>query len=474
MTVGAFFIGGRNVKPAGRRSQPVLSPATGAVIGEVALAEADEIDAAVAAAKAAQPGWAGLAACDRGAALRRLAAEIEARAETIGAVLAAETGKSLGDATGEAVYGAEITRYHSEWARRIEGEIIPSDTPGETLLLMRAPIGVVVCLIPFNFPIYTLLRKVAPALMAGNSVVVRPSNTTPLSALALAEAIQAAGLPGGVINILTMDHAGAGRLSQAEAVGMITLTGSVSAGRAVMDYAKANIAKTSLELGGKTPVLVGPDADVADVARRLVANKTNHCGQVCTAAARVYVVDALHDALVAALTEAFRARRFADRAQEPDAMGPVASEKARAEIHAMVKRAVAEGASLAAGGVMPEGPGWFYPPTLLAGCRQEMEIIREEVFGPVLAVVRVSDLDEALRLANDHQFGLSSVLFSNDHRKVMQIANSMEAGELYVNRFPADPYQGYHAGWKRSGLGGDDGKHGLLEFTQTRLVVLAP
>ena len=450
----------------------VINPATGKVFAELPAATPDEVTAAVERAAKAQKVWGALPAIQRGDALRRLADCLEKRAETIGKALALESGKSLEDACGEVRYGAELARYHAEWARRIDGEIIESDNPDETLMLRRAPIGVVACLIPFNFPIYTLIRKVVPALITGNAVVVRPSNTTPTSAFAVAEAVTEAGLPEGLVTIMAMSHDVARVMCTHPAVGMITLTGSVAAGQSVLDYCKVNIAKPSLELGGKTPVIVEPDADLDWVATRVLAAKTNHCGQLCTAVERVYVHEAVHDALLDKLRAGFAGRVFGDRSIDPDKMGPLASQKARESVHAMVERAVAEGAKLEAGGVMPAGDGFFYPPTLLSGCRQDMEIVREEVFGPVLTLLRYASFDEALALANDHQYGLTSVLITENYRNIMRASERIESGELYVNRFPGDPYQGFHAGWKRSGLGGDDGKHGMLEFTQTRLVIL--
>lgn len=470
MTQHRNFIGGLFIESAARIE--VRNPANGRAFATVPAASDADVVQAVEAAKEAQKSWGKLPAIQRGDALRRLANALERNADPIGRALALESGKSLSDATAEAIYGAELMRYHAEWARRIEGEIIESDTPDETLMLKRAPIGVIACLIPFNFPIYTLVRKIAPALVAGNAVVVRPSNTTPTSAFAFAQAVVDAGLPEGLINIMTMDHDVARTMCTHSAVGMITLTGSVAAGQTVLDYCKTNIARPSLELGGKTPVIVEPDADLDGVARMVLAAKTAHCGQICTSAERLYVHASVHDALVAKLRTGFTARRFGDRAADPDLMGPLATADARARIHAMVERAVRDGATVEAGGFIPDGDGYFYPPTLLTRCRQEMEIVREEVFGPVLAVIPYETFDEALTLASDHQFGLASVLFSENYRKVMQAANEIEAGELYINRFPADPYQGYHSGWKRSGLGGDDGKHGMLEFTQTRLVVM--
>jgi len=472
MTQHRNFIGGRFVEPSASNTIEVRNPASGQVFASAPAASDAEVTDAVERARQAQQAWGKLPAIQRGEALRRLADAVERHAPDIGAALALESGKSLTDATGEAIYGVELMRYHAEWARRIEGEVIESDTPDETLMLKRAPIGVVACLIPFNFPIYTLVRKIAPALIAGNAVVVRPSNTTPTSAFAFAQAVLEADLPAGLVNIMTMSHEVARTMCTHPAVGMITLTGSVSAGQTVLDYCKTNIARPSLERGGKTPVIVEPDADLDLVARAVLGAKTAHCGQVCTSVERLYVHASVHDALLEKLRTGFSARRFGDRAGDPDLMGPLANDSARARIHAMVERATAEGAVVEAGGFVPDGDGYFYPPTLLSQCRHDMEIVREEVFGPVLAVIPYETFDEALALASDHQFGLASVLFSENYRKVMQAANGIEAGELYINRFPADPYQGYHAGWKKSGLGGDDGKHGMLEFTQTRLVIL--
>jgi lactaldehyde dehydrogenase/glycolaldehyde dehydrogenase len=466
------FVDGQFVEPGSDARIAVYNPATGELVAQVPAASADEARRAVEVAAAAQKRWGKLTSIERAEHLRRFADALVASAQAIGAALAAESGKSQEDAANEARYAAEITRYHAEWARRIEGEVIPSDTPDETLLLQREPIGVVACLIPFNYPVYTLLRKVAPALIVGNTVVVRPSNNTPTSAFEIARAAQEAGLPDGVFNLLTMDHATAGVLCTQPAVGLITLTGSVGAGRTVLEYCKENIAKPSLELGGKTPAIIEADADLEKAAADLVRSKTTHCGQLCTAIERVYVQESVHDRFLALLKEKMAAVRSGDRAEDASLMGPLVNARAREQIHGMVQRAVAAGAVLETGGVLPQGPGHFYPATLLSGCRQDMEIIREETFGPIMPVLKYRDIDEAIALANDHQFGLSSVLYTENYRTAMRVANAIEAGELYINRTPADPYQGFHAGWKRSGLGGDDGKHGMLEFTQTRLVVM--
>jgi lactaldehyde dehydrogenase/glycolaldehyde dehydrogenase len=450
----------------------ITNPATQTQAGQVQLASTAQVMQACDAAAKAQRAWRKMPAIARADFLRRLADTLVARKDAIGAALALESGKSLDDASNEAVYAADITRYHAEWARRIEGEVIPSDSPSENLVLHREPLGVVACLIPFNFPVYTLLRKIAPALIAGNTVVVRPSNNTPCSAFEIAQAVLDAGLPEGVVNIMAMDHDAAEQMCTHPKVAMITLTGSVDAGRRMLDFSKVNIARVSLEMGGKTPAIITPSADLDKAIPAIVGSKTSHCGQLCTAVERVYVQRALHDEVLDRLRTAMQARVVGDRTIDASRMGPLVSDPARQAIHDMVQRAVAGGAQLACGGVMPEGKGFFYPPTLLSGVSQDAEIVQQETFGPVLCVLPYDTFDDALAMASDHQFGLASVLYSNDYREVMQASNEIEAGELYINRTPADPYQGYHAGWKRSGLGGDDGKHGMLEFTQTRLVVM--
>ncbi len=466
-------VGNATVPSSAAVSRPaVINPAHGEAFAKVDWASVDTAAQAVASAARAQPAWRRLPAIERARTLRAWAQEVHALREDIAGVLAQESGKSLRDALAEVTYALEILQYHTEWARRIEGEIIPSDNPDEQLLLYREPLGVVVCLIPFNYPIYTLMRKIAPALIAGNTVLVRPSNNTPCSALVLARSLLSNTLPPGVVSIMAMDHAVCQFMCTRPEVAMLTLTGSLRAGRQMLQYAQAQIARTSLELGGKTPAIVAADADLDLAARQIVDSRLTHCGQLCTAVERVIAHRAVYGELLQRIQTQMQARGFGDRARDERLMGPLANAQAREHTHAMVQRAQAEGARLLLGGVVPEGPGFFYPPTLLADCRQEMEIIREEVFGPVLAVMPCEDMEQALACANDHQYGLSSVLYTRDHRTVQRFSREIEAGELYVNRTPADPYQGYHAGWKRSGLGGDDGKHGMLEFTQTRLVVL--
>ena len=471
MRLDRNFVNNQFVESKANELIAVYNPENEQQIAQVTAASADEVIEAVNIASKAQKSWRKLTSFQRGEYLHKLAEKLKEHAPKIGEVLALESGKSLEDSTNEAIYASDITRYHAEWARRIEGEIIPSDTPDENLLLHREPIGVVACLIPFNYPVYTLLRKIAPALISGNTVVVRPSNNTPCSAFAIAQAVLDAEIPSGVINIMTMDHATAETMCTHPKIGMITLTGSVGAGRKVLEYSQVNIAKSSLELGGKTPAIIAPDADLLKAAREIVASKTTNCGQLCTAVERVYVHETIKSEFTMLLKQEMEKVQFGPRSKEPSYMGPLVNENTRLNIHQMVQRAIDDGANLCTGGFIPEGTGYFYPPTLLTNCHQDMEIVQEETFGPVLPVLTYKTIDEAIELANDHQFGLASLIYTENYRDAMKVANNIEAGEFYINRTPSDPYQGYHQGWKRSGLGGDDGKHGMLDYTQTRLVI---
>jgi lactaldehyde dehydrogenase/glycolaldehyde dehydrogenase len=321
MTQHRNFIDGRFVEASASSGIDVRNPANGNVFASVPAASDADVTLAVEAAKSAQKSWRKLPAIQRGDVLRRLADAIERHAPMIGEALAMESGKSRADATAEAIYGVELMRYHAEWARRIEGEVIESDTPDETLMLKREPIGVVACLIPFNFSdLHTGAQdRACPDYRQCRCRAAEQHHAT--SAFAFAQAVLEADLPAGLVNIMTMSHDVARTMCTHPAVGMITLTGSVSAGQTVLDYCKANIAKPSLELGGKSPVIIEPDADLDVVARMVLGAKTAHCGQVCTSAERLYVHASIHDALVEKLRAGFQSRRFGDRAADPDIMG---------------------------------------------------------------------------------------------------------------------------------------------------------
>lgn len=475
METYSLFING-SFEPAGSGNAiEVVNPATEKIFATAPHATVEQVNKAVAAAKKAQKKWAAYTAVQRAEHLYNLAAVLKEKAPEIGRIITAEQGKQLSVATGEASWGADLMTYHAQWARRIEGEIIPSDAPNENILLYKEPLGVVACILPWNFPIYVLIRKLSPALITGNTVVLKPSSLTPCSALAFARLVQEAGLPEGVVNIVTGDGATIGEALAAHPdVDFVTVTGSTAAGRRIMAACADNITKVSLELGGKAPAVVMPDADL-DLAVSCIKNgRIANAGQVCNCVERVYVHASLADAFVDRMTTEMKSLRLGPGDQEPD-MGPLVSAQARDNVDAMVRGAVDDGARLVSGGKKPDKlpRGYYYEPTILIDCRQEMPIMREEIFGPVMPIMAFNSEREALLLANDCKYGLTASLYTQNYDTALRFSNQIEFGELYINRTQGEAYQGFHAGWKRSGIGGDDGKHGMQAYLKTRVVYMS-
>ena len=468
------FIDGRFGSATGQEPIPVINPATEDVWAQVQPCRQDDTLAAIAAAKSAQTPWSRLPAIQRATYLKKIAALLRQNAPALGRTITLEQGKPLSVATGEATWGADLVEYHAEWARRIEGEIIPSDAPDENIMLYREPIGVVACILPWNFPLYVLIRKLAPALITGNTVVIKPSSETPCSALAFAELLQQAKLPPGVANIVIGGGATVGNtLCTHPDVGLVTLTGSTQAGRQVMQACAANITKVSLELGGKAPAIVMDDADIDLAVDCILGGRIANAGQVCNCVERVYLQQGIAAAFIERMRQAMQQITIGSGLEDPD-MGPLINGNARDSVHAMVQNAVADGAVLICGGKTCEkiARGFFYEPTLLVECEQDMAVMREEIFGPVLPVMTFASIDEALALANDCQYGLTSTLYTTDYTTALRFANEIEFGELYINRQQGEAYQGFHSGWKHSGIGGDDGKHGMQAYLRSRVVYM--
>jgi lactaldehyde dehydrogenase/glycolaldehyde dehydrogenase len=470
------FIKGKFVPSSGTNRIEVTNPSTGQTICTVPDSSPADVDAAISAAEAAQSGWAKRPAIERANALRAIAAKIRDQVEPLARVIAEEQGKVLGLARVEVVFTADYMDYMAEWARRIEGEILESDRPGETIFLFRQPIGVIAGILPWNFPFFLIARKVAPALVTGNTIVIKPSRETPHNAVKFCELVAETDLPPGVINIVHGRGAAIGTaLASDPRIGMISLTGSVETGSAIMTAAAANITKVSLELGGKAPAIVMGDADMNLAAQAVKASRVINSGQVCNCAERVYVQRKVADEFVDKLTAAMKASRFGDPlADESVDYGPLINQAGFRKVDALVRGAVAAGATITTGGGRGPGEGgYFYEPTVLTGCRQEMDIIRQEIFGPVIPVVTFNDLDEAIACANDSDFGLTSSIYTRDLNVAMKACREIRFGETYINRENFEAMQGFHAGWRKSGIGGADGKHGLYEFTQTHVVYIA-
>ncbi|MFT3144808.1 aldehyde dehydrogenase [Klebsiella pneumoniae] len=469
-----MYIDGQFVSGRGDGWIDVLNPATEALLSRIPDGTAKEARLAIDAAERAQPGWEALPAIERAGWLRKIAAGIRQRADEIAGLIVAEGGKIQQLAAVEVAFTADYLDYMAEWARRYEGEIVQSDRPGENILVFKRALGVTTGILPWNFPFFLIARKLAPALITGNTIVIKPSEFTPNNAIAFAEIVHQVGLPKGVFNLVLGRGETVGQeLAGNPKVAMVSMTGSVAAGEKIMAAAAKNITKVCLELGGKAPAIVMDDADLELAVKAVVDSRVINSGQVCNCVERVYVQQGIYDRFVNRLGEAMKAVQFGDPATRDDiVLGPLINAAARDQVAGKVAKAVAQGARVALGGQPLEGKGYFYPPTLLLDVRQEMDIIHEETFGPVLPVVAFSTLDEALAMANDSDYGLTSSIYTRDLNVAMKAIKGLKFGETYINRENFEAMQGFHAGWRKSGIGGADGRHGLNEYLQTQVVYL--
>ncbi len=475
MDVQQNFIDGRFLAGGGGERIEVLNPARDTVISAIPDTPADTVNEAVASAKRAQVAWGQLPAIKRAGYLRQISAKIRGNIEPIARVISEEQGKVLDLARVEAAFTADYIDYMAEWARRIEGEIIQSDRPGENIFLFRQPMGVVAGILPWNFPFFLIARKLAPALITGNTIVIKPSEETPNNAALFAKLVTETELPPGVFNMVYGRGGTTGRaLTLNPDVKMVSFTGSVETGSKIMADAAKNITRVNLELGGKAPAIVVADADLDLAAKLIKASRTLNTGQVCNAPERVYVDRKIADEFVEKLAAEMKATRYGDPlGDKPIDMGPIINKAGVTKIKDLVDNAMANGAQAVTGGKVADlGQGNHFEPTVLTNCRQDMEIIQKETFGPVLPVVTFSDLDEAIAFANDTVYGLTSSIYTNDIKTALRACNELHFGETYVNRENFEAMQGFHAGHGRSGIGGADGKHGLLEHTQTHVAYI--
>jgi lactaldehyde dehydrogenase/glycolaldehyde dehydrogenase len=346
--------------------------------------------------------------------------------------------------------------------------------PNENIFLFKRPIGVTAGILPWNFPFFLIARKAAPALVTGNTIVMKPSQLTPENMYVFAQICQEVGLPDGVVNVVfgrgsVVGHA----LASNPKVGMVSLTGSVSAGQQIMHAAAENITKVSLELGGKAPAIVLPDADLDLAVKAIIDSRIINTGQVCNNVERVYVHRSIKDAFMDKLVAGFKAVRVGDpsRTAELD-MGPLIERKALDSVLEKIEHAVDQGCKLICGGHRIGDKGYFIEPTILDQAQQNMDIVQKETFGPVLPVVTYDTIDEAINMANDCEYGLTSSIYTKDLDMAVKLNRELKYGETYINRENFEAVQGFHAGWRKSGIGGADGKHGLEEYLQTHVVYL--
>jgi lactaldehyde dehydrogenase / glycolaldehyde dehydrogenase len=456
------------------RPHPVVNPATESTIAQVPSATPEDVSAALGAARAAQPEWGRAPGGVRGELVRGIAGVIRSGADELARSLTAEVGKPLAAAHGELEWAANYADYMAGWDRRIEGEIVQSDNPDETIHLLRVPVGVVAAITAWNFPIALFVRKVAPALVTGNAVVVKASEVTPLSTALLVRMLhERLDLPPGVLNLV----AGGAEVGRAVVThpetNMVTFTGHRDTGKKVMADAARNLTRVSLELGGKAPAIVLADADLERAVEAISIARHTNSGQVCTCAERVIVHTRVFDEFVERYTRTASSLRLGDPMGDVD-LGPLVNEAQYVKATTAVDRAVADGATVATGGGRPSGAqferGYWLEPTVLVDVRRDMDVMREEVFGPVTPIARADSFDEAFEIANETRYGLSAFIFTSDYRTAMRAARDLDFGELYINRSHGEQVQAHHSGHKESGLGGEDGKHGVLRYTQLRSV----
>ncbi len=466
------YIDGRFV-PAQEHLE-VFNPATGEAISRVGVTAVADIDHALDAARRAQRDRARRPAIERAGFLRQIAQGIRKDSQRLAEMIAQEQGKVMPLAEVEVAFTADYLDYMAEWARRIEGEVITSDRARETILMLRKPLGVVAGILPWNFPFFLIARKMAPALVTGNTIVIKPSEETPNNCHAFARIVAATDLPPGVFNVVNGAGAVGAHLAAHTGVDMVSFTGSVRTGSAIMSAAAANITKVNLELGGKAPAIVLADADLDLAARAIRDSRTINTGQVCNCAERVYVERSVADRFTEKVADLMRQTTFGDPlAQRGVDMGPLVNRTGLDKVAQMVERARQQGARVVTGGALADvKQGFHYLPTVLADCTPAMDVMRDEIFGPVLPIQVVDDLDEAIALANASDVGLTSSIYTGNLNKALQATRELQFGETYVNRENFEAMQGFHAGVRKSGIGGADGKHGLYEYTQTHVVYL--
>ncbi|MCG8426294.1 MAG: NAD-dependent succinate-semialdehyde dehydrogenase [Chromatiales bacterium] len=453
---------------------PVFNPATGEKIAEVAYCAGAETRRAIEAADNALPAWRAMPAKQRAELMRRMHQLLMEHQEDLARLLTAEQGKPLTEARGEIAYGASYFEWFAEEAKRIYGDTIPAPTPDKRIMVLKQGVGVVACITPWNFPNAMLGRKVAAALAAGCTVVCKPASETPLSAFAIAELAERAGIPKGVINIVAGKTAEIGaELTSNPTVRKLTFTGSTAVGKKLVEACAGTMKRTSMELGGNAPFIVFDDADLDEAVAGAIASKYRNAGQTCVCANRLLIQESIHDAFAEKLATAINQFKLGDGSREEVNFGPLINERAVADVNSFIQDATSKGAKVVASGVTPDLPGSFVPPTILTHVTREMDVFRKEIFGPVAPLIKFSTEEEALELANDTEFGLAAYFYARDIGRIWRVSEGLEYGMVGVNAGIISSEAAPFGGVKESGNGREGSKYGLDDYLEMKYVCVA-
>jgi succinate-semialdehyde dehydrogenase/glutarate-semialdehyde dehydrogenase len=471
------YVDGAWLEADGRKTFPVTNPATGETLAVVPDMGASETQRAIEAADRAWPAWRAKTAKERHAILLKWFNLMMQNQEDLAQILTAEQGKPLAEARGEIAYGASFIEWFAEEGKRAYGDVIPSHMADRRVLVLKQPIGVSAMITPWNFPNAMITRKAAPALAAGCTVVLKPAEQTPLSALAMAELAERAGIPKGVLNIVTGSGESAPAIGQAlcasPTVRKLSFTGSTEVGRILMRQSADTIKKLSLELGGNAPFIVFDDADLDAAVEGAIASKYRNAGQTCVCANRIYVQDGVYDAFAAKLAEKVKGFKVGAGTETGVVIGPLIDEQGMKKVEQHVSDALGKGAKVMLGGKRHAKGGLFFEPTVITGVTPEMIVSFEETFGPVAPLIRFKTEADAIRLANNTEFGLAGYFYSRDVGRIFRVAEQMETGMVCANSGILSTEIAPFGGVKQSGLGREGSKYGIDEYLEVKYLMIA-
>ncbi|WP_461676235.1 aldehyde dehydrogenase [Staphylococcus warneri] len=463
-----LFINNEFIESNSNETMDVINPATGEKIDTITFATKDEVNQAIEKSKQAQLEWEKIPQPTRAEHVKLLIPLFEQNKDELAQLYVKEQGKTLAEAQGEIDKSIQFIDYMTSLSMSNKGEVLQNSVENETIQLTKKPIGVTAGIVPWNAPILVLLRKVIPAIVTGCSVVIKPSEETTLLTLRLAQLFKASTIPAGLVQIVpgTGETVGT-QLAQHKDIQLISLTGSMRAGKAVFENAASTVKKVNLELGGNAPVIVTPNANIDKAVDYIVTARIKNAGQVCTCPERIFVHEDIHDTFVDKVTEKMKSLTVGDPFDDKTDFGAIINKTQLNSIDDKVQAAVQNGAELVLGGHILDRPGYFYAPTVLDHVKQTDAVFKEEIFGPVLAITTYQNFEQVIDDANDTNAGLSSYIFSNDLSEVMTATERLKFGEVYANCEAEEVVNGYHAGWRESGLGGADGIHGFEEYYNT-------